>query len=81
MAKIEIELDSAGVRALLQSPEIQAVCVDRIRSVQAMCGEGYETDTFVGKTRVNAMLRAATPAAMADNAENHTIEKAIRSMK
>lgn len=81
MAKIEIELDSAGVRALLQSPEIKAVCVDRIRSVQAMCGEGYETDTIVGKTRVNAMLRASTPAAMADNAENNTIEKAIRSMK
>lgn len=81
MAKIEIELDSAGVRALLQSQEIQAACVDRIRSVHAMCGDGYETDTFIGKTRVNAMLRAATPAARVDNAENHTIEKAIRSLK
>ena len=81
MAKIEIELDSAGVRALLQSPEIRVVCSDRIRAAQAMCGEGYETDTYVGKTRVNAMLRAATPQAMADNAKNHTIEKAIRSMK
>ena len=81
MAKIEIELDSAGVRGLLQSPEIQAVCVDRIRAVQAMCGEGYEADTFVGKTRVNAMLRAATFLAMADNAENHTIEKAVRSLR
>ena len=81
MADFEIQLDSAGIRALLQSPEIQAVCVDRIRSVQAMCGDGYETDTYVGKTRVNAMLRAATPAAMADNAKNHTIEKAVRSLK
>lgn len=81
MAKIEIKLDSAGVRALLQSPEIQAVCVDRIRAAQAMCGDGYKTDTYVGRTRVNAMLRAATPQAMADNAKNHTIEKAIRSIK
>lgn len=81
MADFEIQLDSAGIRALLQSPEIQAVCVDRIRSVQSMCGEGYETDTYIGKTRVNAMIRAATPAAMADNAKNHTIEKAVRSLK
>ena len=81
MAEFEIELDSDGVRSLLQSPEIKAFCADRIRSVQAMCGAGYEADTFVGKTRVNAMLRAATPAAMADNAENHTIEKAIRALK
>lgn len=81
MAEFEIELDSDGVRSLLQSPEIKAFCADRIRSVQSMCGVGYETDTFVGKTRVNAMLRAATPAAIADNAENHTIEKAIRALK
>ena len=81
MADIAIELDSDGVRALLRSHEIQEACVNCVQKARAMCGEGYETDTFVGKNRVNAMLRAATPAAVADNAENNTIEKAIRSLK
>lgn len=81
MAEIKVELDSEGVRGLLRSSEIQSVCIERIRTVQRLCGDGYETDTFVGKNRVNAMLRAATPAAVADNSKNHTIEKAIGSLK
>ena len=81
MANVEIELDSAGVRELLQSAEMMQICVGHANAGRAACGDGYEVDTYVGKTRVNAMLRAATPAAKADNAKNNTSQKAIRAMK
>lgn len=81
MANVEIELDSAGIRELLQSAGMMQICASHAKSGLSACGEGYEVDTYVGKTRVNAMLRAVTPAAKADNAKNHTIEKAIRAMK
>lgn len=81
MVNVEIELDSDGVRELLQSAEMMQICVGHANAARAACGNGYEVDTYVGKTRVNAMLRAATPAAKADNAKNNTILKAIKAMK
>ena len=81
MSDAKIELNSAAIQALLKSPEVEAVCLGQIQRVQAMCGPGYEVDTYTGKTRVNAMIRAATPEAKHDNAENGTISKALESLK
>lgn len=81
MGNQEIELDSAGIVALLQSAEIMEVCHGVAETARSACGDGYEIDTYVGKTRVNAMIQAVTPAAKADNAKNNTIQKAIGAMK
>ena len=80
MDKVEIELDSAGIRELLKSSEIMRICEGRAKAAQAACGKGYDVDTYVGKTRVNAMIKATTAAAKADNAKNNTIQKAIKAM-
>lgn len=49
MGKVRIELNSPGIRALLRSPEMQAVLKDRADTVKDRCGDGYES--YVAPTR------------------------------
>lgn len=78
MSKCKIELNRAGVRELLRSPEMLKVCQEHAAATLSGCGKGYEMDTHTGKNRVNAMVRAATRAAVRDNAQNNTLLKALR---
>ena len=75
--KVEIELNSAGIQELLKSAEIQGYCEELAREVANRAGDGYEVDTMVGKTRVNASVYAATKEANKDNLENNTLLKAL----
>ena len=54
MADFRIELNSAGVRALLQSAEIGRVCEEQARRMTLATGMKYTADVHVGKNRVNA---------------------------
>lgn len=77
MSKFKFELDHAGVRDLLQSSEMAQVCESYARDVQARAGAGYEVNTYVGKTRVNASVHAETHEARQDNFNNNTLLKAL----
>lgn len=78
MSDFKIELNREGVRALLRSPEMLALCRGYAASAQARCGKGYKMDARTGKNRVNAMVWASTRAAVRDNAQNNTLLKALR---
>lgn len=78
MANFRVVLDREGVRALLRSPQVLALCRGYAASAQARCGKGYKMDTRTGKNRVNAMVWASTRAAVRDNAQNNTLLKALR---
>lgn len=78
MSKVQIKLNSAGVRQLLRSEEMKAICSQLASDARFRCGAGYETDARTGKNRVNAMLWADTPAARRDNMKNNTILKALK---
>ena len=78
MANTRIVLNSAGVRSLLKSSEMQGVLKDHADAIKNRCGDGYETDLFVGKKRANAMVSATTYQAKADNLRNNTILKAVK---
>lgn len=54
MGKVEIELDSAGVRALLKSSEIADVCEKQAARMTRATGIEYVPDIYVGRNRVNA---------------------------
>ena len=77
MSNIKFELDYDGVGALLKSPEMASVCESYARDVQARAGAGYEVDTYVGRTRVNASVHAETDEARRDNFDNNTLLKAL----
>lgn len=75
--KVEVELNSAGIQELLKSSEIEAVCKEYADKVANRAGTGYEVNTQVGKTRVNAMVFADSFAARKDNLKNNTLLKAL----
>ena len=72
------ELNSQGVRELLQSQEMMGICKQYASRAQSKLGDGYEVSTHTGKTRVNAQIKAETYKARKDNAENNSILKALR---
>ena len=76
--KFHFELDSDGVRQLLKSAEMRSVCQNHANRIAGRAGEGYEVDTYSGRTRVNASVYAATDKAYRDNLKNNTLLKAVK---
>lgn len=74
MSKVRFELNRAGVRALMRSPEMQAVLKARADTVKGRCGDGYEA--YVAQTRAVAVVETATRQAVDDNLANNTLLKA-----
>ena len=78
MSNVKIKLNSKGVRELLSSEEMKAICKERAEAIRGRCGDGYECDAYTGKRRVNARVWASSAKARRDNAKNNTILKALR---
>mgnify|MGYP001248587262 CR=1 FL=1 len=78
MSKFKFVLNRAGVRALMQSEEMQSVLKDKANNALNSLGEGYKSDTYIGKNRANAMVYADTYQAKKDNLRNNSILKAVR---
>lgn len=76
--KVKFQLNRAGVRELMKSPEMMEVCRNYAESAVNRLGDGYETSTYVGKNRVNAEVKAVTYQAAADNLRNNSILKAVQ---
>ena len=78
MSKFKFVLNRAGVRQLMQSTEMQSILKDKANNALNSLGEGYKSDTYVGKTRANAMVYADSFQAKRDNLKNNSILKAVR---
>lgn len=78
MAKVEIKLNSSGVRELLRSQEMKSVCEEHANNALGRLGPGYSVTTMTGKNRVNASIFAESYEAKRDNLENNTMLKALR---
>ena len=77
MSKFKFELNQAGVRALMQSPEMQSILKDKAGNAVNRLGSGYDSDIFVGKNRANAMVYADSFKARLENSRGNTILKAV----
>ncbi len=78
MSKMTFKLNQTGVGQLLKSSGMQKVLVERASGIRKRAGNGYEQDVYVGKTRANAMVKAASFEAKKDNMKNNTLLKAVR---
>ena len=79
MAKgVKVELNRDGVRELMQSDKMLAICKKYADAAAVRCGNGYEVSTWKGKTRVNAQITAETFLARRENQKHNTILKALR---
>ena len=75
MSNVKFKLNRQGVRELLRSEEMMAVCRSHADAARSRLGEGYEVTT--GKNRVNASVFAATAEARRENAAHNSILKAV----
>ncbi|MHC5375756.1 hypothetical protein ACYSNU_18520 [Enterococcus sp. LJL120] len=78
MANSKFKINYSGVGQLLKSAEMQNVLEEKATAIRNRAGEGYKQDTFVGKTRANAMVFADTYQAKKENMKNNTLLKAVR---
>ena len=77
MSKLEIQLDSTGIQALLKSQEIVDVLQAQADNIRAQLGTQYQTSQHIGKTRANVSVYTEDPDALQDNATNNTMLKAM----
>lgn len=78
MSKVKIELNSAGIKEMLLSSEMEELLAERAREIQSRCGNGYETDTHRTPGRMVASVFTDSDEAKRDNSENNTILRALR---
>lgn len=77
MAKVKFELNSEGVKDLMRSAEMMAVCKSYADKAVGSLGAGYSVNTFTGSGRVNAEVKADTYEARKENLENNSILKSL----
>lgn len=77
MGKVEIELNSAGIRDLLKSEGIRTELKAQGDKVVGRCGDGYTDSVFDMPSRSVCRVSAASKAAKIDNADNNTLLTAL----
>lgn len=77
MSKVTIELNSAGVRELLQSAAIRAAVMEAAAGVCARAGDGYTVEAYTTAQRAAARVKAEADAAERENRQNNTLLRAL----
>lgn len=77
MSKVEIELNSAGVRELLKSDEIKAACASCAATVVSNAGPNYKMESRSYPERSGYAIMPANAKGYADNMRNNTLLKAL----
>ena len=78
MSNIKFKLNKAGVGQLLKSAEMQRVIGTKANEIQNRAGTGYTAETYVGRDRTRAIVKAETHEAYKDCLKNNTLLKAVR---
>jgi hypothetical protein len=74
---IRIDVNDAGIRALLKSPEVQAMLKAKADRIAAAAGPGMEATSWAGRTRARASVITATAKARRAEATNRSLTRAI----
>ena len=80
MSKLKFELNKEGVRQLMRSSEMMAVCESYAKKAYKELGKGYKVDKYVGTNRVNVSVATDTQAAREENSKKNSILRAVRSV-
>lgn len=79
MAKTRIELDAAGVGALLKSPGVLADMQKRADRIAAAAGPGMKATSWVGFDRAHGRVQTNSPDADRAEAVDRSLTRAIRA--
>lgn len=75
--QIRIELDSKGIKQLLQGAEVGDDIKRRTDAVARRAGEGMRSSTYTGRDRVRGMVWTGTAEARKAEAESRALLKAL----
>lgn len=76
MAKVKVQMNSAGARTLLQSAAVQKDLLSRAQRIRDGAKlPGYVADVQAGKNRARAVVKATDFKSRQDNARNQTLLK------
>lgn len=78
MSSVKVVLNSAGVRELLKSKEIQQACRDQGSRVLESAGSGYVMEDRNYPERSGVSVRTDSYEAYFSNIKNNTLLKALR---
>lgn len=78
MSSFKFVLNRQGVRELLQSEGMKNVVEEKASGVLNRAGVGFSMDSYVGKTRVNAMVYPETKEAIYRNLKTNILLKALK---
>lgn len=73
MSNVKVELNSAGIREMLLSAEMQQILGEKAAEIAGRCGDGYASDTYMTPGRAIASVYAESKEAVKDNLDNNTI--------
>ena len=74
---VTVRLNSAGVKALLRSPEVLADLEERARRIARAAGPGFESEGQIGQSRARAAVWTDTFEAMHAEATSRVLTRAI----
>lgn len=78
MSKFKFTLNRKGVSDLLKGQDMVDVLDFYGKEIQSKAGPGYKSDTYIGKTRANASIKAGDYRSYRDNLKNNTLLKLIK---
>lgn len=78
MSKMRFKLNKSGVKELLKSDAMKAVCREHAAGIQQRCGPGYVVEDRNYPERSGAAVRVDSYEAYRDNLDNNTLLKAVR---
>lgn len=81
MSNVKFKLNSAGIREMLKSSDVQSMISEVGTKVVTRAGEGYELKTSIRPTRVVATIAPNTVKAHFDNLKHNVLLKALGSGK
>lgn len=81
MNNLRFELNGAGVRELLKSPEMNSVLAQCADAVVSNAGEGFEKHIYVGNKRIAYTITAETVKAYRSNMKHNTLVNALGAAK
>lgn len=77
MDGITVRVSSAAARALMNSPQMQAILLDRAEKIRAAAGDGFEADVQPGRNRAHAMVKSTDYRSRERQATDNVLLKAI----
>jgi hypothetical protein len=77
MADIPVYLNSAGIRQVLTSGEVQRLLLERAERIAAAAGEGMEASVESGRNRARASVITATTKARLAEAKDRALTRAL----